>query len=74
MKVTVHGPKGSEAVDMLAGTGASHTVISPEVAMRLGIEPVGEAVAEFADGSERPVKFGRAEVQIQSERWWGGCS
>jgi clan AA aspartic protease len=66
--VTVHGPKGSEDVVMLADTGSSHTMISKELAKRLGIEPIGEAVAELADGTERKLELGRAEIQIGAER------
>ncbi len=70
VKVTVHGPKGSKDVVMLADTGASHTMISTDLAERLGIRPVGEVIAELADGSERRLEFGRAEIQIGAEREW----
>ncbi|MDV3277808.1 MAG: retroviral-like aspartic protease family protein [Nitrososphaerales archaeon] len=68
VKVTVHGPKGSEDVVMLADTGSSHTMVSKDLAERLGIEPMGEAVAELADGTERQLELGRAEIQIGAER------
>ena len=69
VKVKVTGSKGGEDVDMLADTGASHTMVSQEIAERLGIKATGHALAEFADGSERTIDFGKAEVQIGEESY-----
>jgi clan AA aspartic protease len=69
VKVKLTGPNGSEDVVMLADTGASHSLISKELAERLGIEAVGLAEAEYADGSERTVEFGKAEFQLGRESY-----
>ncbi len=67
VKVFVHGPKGSEEVMMLAGTGSSHTAIPKNLADRLGIESIGAAVVELADGTEKRLELARAELQIGND-------
>ncbi len=67
VKVLVHGPKGSEEVMMLADTGSSHTMIPKDLADRVGIESIGVVVVELADGTDKRLDLGRAELQIGND-------
>jgi predicted aspartyl protease len=68
-KVTVllHGPRGSERVELLADTGAMLTSVPREILERIGIVPFGKRRLKTYGGTvER--EAGTAEVEYEGTR------
>ncbi len=67
VKVRLHGPKGSDDVEMLVDTGASLTKIPEGIATGLGIAVEKRVQVVLADGSLRDRGLAEVRMEIAGE-------
>ena len=68
VSMTIHGPRGSAAVDALADTAATFSKIPQTVADDVGLEPIYEVPVELGDGRVVTRPLASAEVELDGVR------